>query len=220
MGRWWAGTDFTRHLLLSKDVARHLVIRKSITSSIDTHRLPLADYFDSFNATFPLFNRKMFFTNFDQQYSNDPPKSSSWYGALNVVFSLSCLTARNSTCIDTISEDPWTRASFVELSWKFFQNASSVLLDLLFLNVDLIGVQTLIGMVLLSSHSLLSRSLTRFFQGLCYTSRTQPRSIVCPHRSCSARRAWDGPPSLARGLWHLPVRTRTTPPSLLDPLHT
>jgi hypothetical protein len=206
LGRWLPGAGLTKHLLPSEEVARQLVMREDMASLADSHRLPTIDYFNSFNGTFPLFDRKAFFAYFDRQYSNDPPKSRSWYGALNIVLSIGCVIATDSTCFETIVGASVTRANFVELSWRFFQNASSVLLDLLFLDNDLMAVQTLIGMVLLPCHSPFGRSL-RFVQGLCFASRAQPRSVIFPHRSCRTHRACDGPPPLAGRLWCLPGRT-------------
>jgi hypothetical protein len=43
-----------------------------------------------------------------------------------------------------------SRASIVELSWRFFQNANSVLTDILFASNELMAVQAVIGMVCLS----------------------------------------------------------------------
>jgi hypothetical protein len=109
------------------------------------------DYFTSFNATFPLFDRKTFLTYLDWHYSNDPPTSKSWYGALNIVLSIGCVTATTSMQSDTIIDSPSSRDGFMELSWRFFQNASSVLTDILISHNDLMAVQTLVGMVRLSS---------------------------------------------------------------------
>jgi len=53
-------------------------------------------------------------------------------------------------CFDISVAGPSSRESFMELSWRFFQNASSTLADLVILSNDLMGVQTLVGMVLLS----------------------------------------------------------------------
>jgi hypothetical protein len=90
-------------------------------------------------------------TYLDWQYSNDPPTSKAWYGALNIVLSIGCVTATNSMHSDTITDGPCNREGFMELSGRFFQNASSVLTDLLISNNELMAVQTLVGMVLLSS---------------------------------------------------------------------
>jgi hypothetical protein len=185
LGRWLPGAGLTKHLLPSEEVARQLVMREDMTSLADNHRLPTIDYFNSFNGTFPLFDRKMFFTYFDRQYSNDPPKSRSWYGALNIVLSIGCVIATDSTCFETIVGAPVTRASFVEFSWRYFQNASSVLLDLLFLDNDLMAVQTLIGMVLLPCHSLfwpVAKICPRpLFCKLCPTPKRHFSSSQLPH---------------------------------------
>lgn len=93
----------------------------------------------------------MFTACLDQHYSNSPPTSKSWYGALNIVLSIGGITATNTMQFDTIVAGQSNRESFMELSWMFFQNAASVLTDLLIFNNELMGVQTLVGMVLLPS---------------------------------------------------------------------
>lgn len=130
---------------------RDLSLVRVCLLELNVHRSLFADYFDSFNATFPLFDRKTFSTCLDQHYSNNPPTSKSWYGALNIVLSIGGITATDTMQFDTIVAGPSNRESFMELSWRFFQNAASVLTDLLIFNNELMGVQTLVGMVLLPS---------------------------------------------------------------------
>jgi hypothetical protein len=154
--RWWPLPNFTGHPLPSRDVVQQLVTREHMASRVHTHHSLVLDYFNSFNATFPLFDRKTFSTYLDWHHSNDPPTSKSWYGALNIVLSIGCLTATASMRFVTIIGGPSSRESFMDLSLRFFQNASSILTHLLISNSDLMGIQTLVGMVLLSSPSLLS----------------------------------------------------------------
>ncbi|KIW89039.1 uncharacterized protein Z519_10524 [Cladophialophora bantiana CBS 173.52] len=104
------------------------------------------NYFTTFNSPFPLFDQNSFWTLFHQQYSTNPPPKRSCFGALNVVLSIGCITATDSVWSSVRDSDPDYFSNASDISWKLFQNASSVLLDILFLNNDLVGVQTVIGM--------------------------------------------------------------------------
>ncbi|OAP58971.1 hypothetical protein AYL99_06268 [Fonsecaea erecta] len=104
------------------------------------------NYFRTFNSIFPLFDQTSFWVLFHQQYSADPPTKRSWTGALNVVLSIGCITATDSIWNSIRSSDPYYFLSVSDVTWKLFQNASSVLLDMLFHANDPMAVQTVIGM--------------------------------------------------------------------------
>ncbi|OQU95135.1 Fungal specific transcription factor domain-containing protein [Cladophialophora immunda] len=104
------------------------------------------NYFRTFNSIFPLFDQKSFWTLFHQQYSTEPPSKRSWFGALNIVLSIGCITATDSIWTSVRDCDPSYFSNVSSVSWKLFQNASSVLLDALFHANDLMAVQTVIGM--------------------------------------------------------------------------
>jgi hypothetical protein len=97
-------------------------------------------YFTTFNATFLLFDRKLFSSYLDRYYSNDLPQNKQWYDALNIVLSIGCVTATESIGLGTGTDGPASRKCFVELSDRFFQNAFSVITDLLFMDHDLMAV--------------------------------------------------------------------------------
>ena len=89
----------------------------------------------------------MFWTMFQQHYSGDPPQNKSWYGVLNIVLSIGCLTATQSVYADFQKHNPGPPEAMAELSWRYFQSACSTFLDAVFMGTDLMGVQTVIGMV-------------------------------------------------------------------------
>ncbi|KIX06854.1 uncharacterized protein Z518_04830 [Rhinocladiella mackenziei CBS 650.93] len=130
IGHQWDGDQSARFDLPSKEATTYLV----------NH------YFKCFNASFPLFDRFVFWELFERQYSNNPPTKRSWFGVLNVVLSIGCITATASIRTDIQTRDPFMSTDMSDWPWRFFKNACSVLLDIIFLDTDLMGVQTVIGM--------------------------------------------------------------------------
>jgi len=47
-----------------------------------------AAYFLSFNCIFPLFNRGIFDSRFERQYSDNRPKEIAWYACFNMVMAI------------------------------------------------------------------------------------------------------------------------------------
>jgi hypothetical protein len=94
---------------------------------------------------FPLFHQPSFEAFFERQYSNDPPVSSGWYAAFNVVLAISYRLR--------ISHSPSHESAAVPIgshimeAWKYFQNAATVLMELLLRNTDLMSIQAILGMV-------------------------------------------------------------------------
>lgn len=110
----------------------------------------LKDYFDCFNRAFPLFDRQVFYLSFEGQYSARPPASRSWFGALNIVFAISCITATGSDFARVWAgrqRPGLSDADLEEMAAKYLQNASYILADILLPQPDILGVQTVIGMV-------------------------------------------------------------------------
>lgn len=91
-----------------------------------------------FNRALPLYDRATFHRYLVQQYSGIPPTSSSWYASFNMVLCLGYNCRRNGN--PATSEEPmW--------GWGYFQNAMSVLPDLIFRNPDTMSIQALLAMV-------------------------------------------------------------------------
>jgi hypothetical protein len=99
------------------------------------------DFFVSYNSIFPLFDRVSFNEKYDLQYSGNPPDGSAWYASLNIVLCIGCLLlqVRSQKDPNIIPEEQiWN---------KYFRNASSCFLDLLFDDGSLLAIQALVGMV-------------------------------------------------------------------------
>lgn len=64
-----------------------------------------------------------------------------------MVLSIGFITAKDTIGLDSQMENISPHVGFSEWPWKFFQNAATVLLDIMFTDSDLMGVQTVIGMV-------------------------------------------------------------------------
>jgi hypothetical protein len=95
----------------------------------------IATYFDTFNTSFPLYDEESVMERFAKDYymvsrERDP----AWYASLNVMF----LIGRS---IGTHEKGPGGVCE------KYFQNATSVLPELLFNGPSLMAVQAMIGLV-------------------------------------------------------------------------
>ncbi|KFX86018.1 hypothetical protein V490_09269, partial [Pseudogymnoascus sp. VKM F-3557] len=97
----------------------------------------IATYFDTFNTSFPLYDEEIVMERFAKDYymvsrERDP----AWYASLNVMF----LIGRS---IGTHEKGPGGVCE------KYFQNATSVLPELLFNGPSLMAVQAMIGLAFL-----------------------------------------------------------------------
>lgn len=103
------------------------------------------DFFRYFNVCFPLFHKPTFDALFERHYSEiPPPKDSGWYAAFNMVLAIALRIQISHPGLP----DEDTATSHVQESWQFFQNAASVLTELLLKNTDLISIQAILGMAL------------------------------------------------------------------------
>lgn len=94
-------------------------------------------YFDSFNNSFPLYDRESVMERFSRDYYMvNYQKDPAWYASLNVIFLIGRSVTTHEKGGDGICE-------------KYFKNASSVFSDLLFGGPSLLAVQAMIGMVVL-----------------------------------------------------------------------
>lgn len=148
-GQEWTGGS-VRFDLPPRDVAIYLVDCE-LEDECDHHGLAGidkgSDFFQSFNSTFPLFAKDTFMEFFERQYSGHPPEKKSWYGALNIVLSIGCILHEETEHASVQTDHPFVGVNMPEMAWRFFQNACSNLLNILFLDFDLLAVQTLVGMV-------------------------------------------------------------------------
>ncbi|KAI1608631.1 fungal-specific transcription factor domain-containing protein [Exophiala viscosa] len=103
-------------------------------------------YFKTFNAVYPLFSRDTFWELFERQYSDTPPPDGSWISALSIVLSIGCTLATDAVLRNISMVDPSFTSNLMDIAWKYFKNASSMIPTLLFIQYDLLTVQTLIGM--------------------------------------------------------------------------
>jgi hypothetical protein len=101
-------------------------------------------YFDTFNNYYPLYSRSVFDNYLERQYSSNPPDIIAWYTSLNLVIAIGILTKQMHIFeTNTVGN----RGPSYEISWKYFRNATGTFTELLFTDVSLIRVGTLIGMV-------------------------------------------------------------------------
>ena len=105
--------------------------------------------FLTFNAVFPLFNRKIFDARFERQYSDNPPTEEGWYSFLNVVLAIGSSICRTSNPMTNDSFPSFTYAADQanDSSTKYLRNATSTLIDLQFGAGSLMSVQAILGMV-------------------------------------------------------------------------
>jgi len=126
------------------------------------------DFFVNFNNLFPLFHRPTFEYLLDKHFSDSPLADSGWYAALNMVLAIACrLRISHPLQIDD-KVAPWVG---VERSWQYFQNAAGVLTELLLKNSDLMTIQAILAMVILSRFSNIAECYTNFFRQVTFHAR-------------------------------------------------
>lgn len=116
-----------------------LVIKKSL--------IVVAGFFETFNSCFPLFDRATFDHYYNLHYSGHPPPGSAWYACLNVVISIGCLILQYHMQRKESSETRTRTQTPQEQHWKYYRNACSCFVDLLFKDCNVMSVQALCGMV-------------------------------------------------------------------------
>lgn len=98
----------------------------------------LKDFFESFNAMFPLFHEPTFMHLVDRHYSLEPYEGSGWWASLNVALAIAH-RLRVMSDSDSSEED--------EKAWGYLKNALAVQTELTLRNNDLLSVQALLGLV-------------------------------------------------------------------------
>jgi hypothetical protein len=84
----------------------------------------------------------------ERKYSGNPPDSIAWYASLNLVIAIGILTEQMHIFeTNTVGN----RGPSYEIGWKYFRNFTGTFTELLFTDVSLIRVGTLIGMVRFSN---------------------------------------------------------------------
>ncbi|EHY55478.1 ABC-transporter-regulating transcription factor [Exophiala dermatitidis] len=130
-GFHWNAATTANHELPLKEAAIHLV----------NH------YFDFFNASYPLVERQAFWGCFERYYSGETTLKKSWYALLNAVLAIGCITATDEVSTNVMICDPsFYNTNMTEKASKYLQNACSVLVHVLFLDMDLIAVQAILAM--------------------------------------------------------------------------
>ncbi|KUJ23798.1 uncharacterized protein LY89DRAFT_3279 [Mollisia scopiformis] len=111
-------------------------------------------FFITFNNFFPILNRTVFNSYFQQQYSANPPTSSAWYALFNGVLCLGSSRTklqqeahiRRSCLVDYTSVAQ-------ETGVEYFRNASSCFHDLFFKEANLMAMQALTIMLFIATSS-------------------------------------------------------------------
>ncbi|KAL7265824.1 hypothetical protein RUND412_011649, partial [Rhizina undulata] len=105
--------------------------------------LLVQDFFTNFNILFPLFHKHTFDYLFEKQYSDYPPEDSGWYASFNMVLAIGYRLRISHL---GVTPDEPDAATHIEKSWRYFQNAATVLTELLLKNTDLMSIQAILGM--------------------------------------------------------------------------
>lgn len=111
-------------------------------------------FFVTSNEVFPVVNQKVFNSYFEQQYSINPPTGTAWYAVLNAVLCLGSIRTqgeqeshiRSSCLIDYTSRSE-------ETGVEYFRNASSCFHDLFFKEGNLMAMQAMTLMLLITVSS-------------------------------------------------------------------
>ncbi|KAK5228404.1 hypothetical protein LTR72_002287 [Exophiala xenobiotica] len=135
-GRW--DGSLKRSELPSKEAAVYLVDR----------------YLKTFNRVYPLFRRDAVWDLLERQYGGSPPPAGPAFAALNAVLAIGCCLATDAVRANLQRVDPSCTESLGDMSWKFFQNAYSMFFSILFVQFDLLAVQTLVAMAFFQSSTL------------------------------------------------------------------
>ena len=111
-------------------------IFQPLPSLEETYSL-LRDFFENFNAIFPLFHEATFMRLVDLQYSGRPCASSGWWASLNCALAIAHRLRVQSGLVDRRDD---------QKGWNYLKNAMAVLIDLCIRNTDLLSVQALLAM--------------------------------------------------------------------------
>jgi hypothetical protein len=140
-----------------KEIADVYVQCRCLYLYLETSTKPsLIGFFDTFNGIFPLYDRATFDKYYDLQYSGQPPCGPAWYASLNIVF---CM----GTMMSQVSSSEKAKQSFggyntaEDQLWKYFRNACSCFVDLMFNDCSLLAVQAMCGMVRCCLHCFRAR---------------------------------------------------------------
>lgn len=113
-------------------------IFKRLPSKQECYSL-LKDFFENFNAMFPLFHEPTFMHLVEKHYSLDPYEGSGWWASLNVALAIAHRLRVMSNVVDQDEDDH---------AWGYLKNAMAVMTELTMRNTDLLSVQALLGMAL------------------------------------------------------------------------
>lgn len=120
----------------------------------------MAVFFNTFNAAFPLYDEEQVWERFERDYSTvDHLSEPAWYASLNVFLSFGRGMPLQNSTLD-------------EVCGRYFHNARSVVMKLMFQKPSLLSVQALIGMVCHSTYSVISAET--LFPGIHQADRRRP----------------------------------------------
>lgn len=94
-------------------------------------------FFRDINAWVPLYDMSEFDLFFEKQYSDNPPLEASWYAVFNMILCLGYYALHK----------PPHSAEHQIVGLSFFKNATTVLPELTFGNIDDMAIQALLMMV-------------------------------------------------------------------------
>ena len=101
----------------------------------------LKDFFENFNCMFPLFHEPTFMHLVNKHYTKDPYEGSGWWASLNVALAIAHRLRVMSRLVPQEEDNK---------AWAYLKNAMGVLTELTMRNTDLLSVQALLGMVMIS----------------------------------------------------------------------
>lgn len=97
-------------------------------------------YFQTFNAAYPLYDKEAVYARFQRDYQEGDAqkhRDPAWYASLNIMFLIGRAISRKLVSRDVICE-------------RYFNNCSSVSLELMFNSPCLLAVQAMIGMAFIT----------------------------------------------------------------------
>lgn len=119
-----------------------------------------------------MYDRAAFNKNYDLQFSENPPNSLAWYASLNIVICLGSMVAQSHSQFE-VNETFEGYDNFVkEQQWKYFRNACSCFVDLMFKDYSLLAVQAICGMV--RYYLCWARTVVTYLVVFCSTTLVRP----------------------------------------------
>lgn len=106
-------------------------------------------YFSHINTMIPLYDKTRFMLLLDQQYSENPPTSLSWYATLHAVIGIGELVLEDEIGPHLSGSDGLEQSKSNFQAMRCLQTCYSVFTQLAYSCREMMAVQALIGMVCL-----------------------------------------------------------------------